>query len=128
MQIFRSACIPMTKYKSPLSKSDFYFEVPLASKVLAWGRSRGGGGDPWGLATPPPPPPSRGTPKLHKEGKKTLCVCVICHVLVLNSYPDTPLSEILYPPLLVMCLAEHAAIIFDRTPLSSIGRRNRFVF
>ena len=43
-----------------------------------------------------------GNPKLHKEGKKTLRVCVRKRrILVLNSHPDPPppLSKILYPPL-----------------------------
>ena len=51
------------------------------------GGSRGGPGG----QDPPPPPPFRGTPKLHKEGKKTLRVHARkCRVLVLNSYPDPP--------------------------------------
>ena len=70
----------------------------------------GGGGGPGGpdhLPPTPPPPPFWGTPKLHKEGKRTSRACTrkLC-VLVLNSYldpppppPPPPLSEILYPPL-----------------------------
>ena len=51
------------------------------------GRIQGEGGF-WGS-----PPPFLGTPKLQKEGKN------VARVLVLNSYADPPLSEILYPPL-----------------------------
>ena len=44
-----------------------------------------------GSRTPPPP---------FKKREKTLRVCARKrHILVLNSYPDPPLSEILYPPL-----------------------------
>ena len=62
--------------------------------VYSRGGSRGGG--PWGQD----PPPFWGAPKLHKEVKKTLRACARKRrILVLNSYPDPPLSEILYPPL-----------------------------
>ena len=50
--------------------------------------SRGGSraGVPGGQDPHTPPPPFWGTPKLHKEGKKTLCTCTRKHcVLVLNS-------------------------------------------
>ena len=56
------------------------------------GRIQGGGS--WGSG-----PPLLGTPKLHKEGKNAARVRAKRHILVLNSYPDPPLSEILYPPL-----------------------------
>ena len=46
------------------------------------------------------PPPLWGTPKLQKEGKKTLRVCTRIHrVLVPVTWNPPTLSEILYPPL-----------------------------
>ena len=56
-----------------------------------------GGGGSWGSGLPPHP--FWGTPKLHKEGKVWRVRAQIRQVLVLNSYPDRPLYEILYPPL-----------------------------
>ena len=59
------------------------------------GADTGGGGD-LGVRTAP----FGVTPKLHKEGKNMSRVCArMAHVLVLNSYADLSLSEILYPPL-----------------------------
>ena len=49
-----------------------------------------------------PHPPFWGTPKLHKEGQKR-CTCAreCTAFLVVNCYLDpSPLSEILYPPLI----------------------------
>ena len=46
------------------------------------------GGSVLGVRTPPP---FWGNPKLHKEGKNVVCVCVWkCCVLVFNSYADPP--------------------------------------
>ena len=60
------------------------------------------GGSRWegpGGQDPTPPHPFGGPLNLIKR-EKTLRTCVgKCRVLVLNSYPDPPLSEILYPTL-----------------------------
>ena len=65
-----------------------WFSSAIVFKV-AQGRIQGGGGV---LGVSPPPLYFwEGTPKLHKEGEKTLHPCAqIQHVLVVNSYPDPP--------------------------------------
>ena len=46
-----------------------------------------------------PPPPFGGPPNFIKR-EKMLCVCAqMQHILVVNSYPEPPLSEIPYLPL-----------------------------
>ena len=62
----------------------------LVSRLLrcwAAGRIQGGGGE--GVLGVRTPPPFWWTPKLHNEGKNGACT-QMCHVLVLNSYPDAP--------------------------------------
>ena len=62
--------------------------MKILGKTYSSGADPRGGGSFWG------------TPKLHKEGETSQKY----HILVLNSYPDNPpppLSEILYPPLLM---------------------------
>ena len=54
-----------------------------------------GGGGPGG----PDPPPFGGPPNFIKREKTSRACARKCRILVLNSYPDPPLSEILYPPL-----------------------------
>ena len=56
--------------------------------------------DPGGEGGGPPPPPLMVDPKTSKIGKNVVRVQMNVARLVLNSEPDTPLSEILYPPLL----------------------------
>ena len=61
--------------------------------VNARGGSRGGGS--WGSG----PPPFGGPPNFIKREKTSRACARKRRILVLNSYPDPPLSEILYPPL-----------------------------
>ena len=52
--------------------------------------------------------PIGGPSNFIKIGEKTSCACTrILHILVLNSYPDLPLSEILYLPLLKYVTPHH---------------------
>ena len=53
------------------------------------------GGGSWGSG----PPPFGGPPNFIKREKMARACAQKLRVLVLNSYPDPPLSEILYPPL-----------------------------
>ena len=55
------------------------------------------GGGSWGSG----PLPFDGPPNFIKREKRSRARARKRHILVLNSYPDTPLSEILYPPLSV---------------------------
>ena len=54
-----------------------------------------GGGGPGGQD----PPPFGGPPNFIKKEKMARACARKLRILVLNSYPDPPLSEILYPPL-----------------------------
>ena len=62
------------------------------------GRIKGGGRGPGGQD----PPPFGGPQNFIKKEKMVGACARKLYILVLNSYPDPPFSEILYPPLLVM--------------------------
>ena len=75
------------------------------AKYSIWvttGGSRGGGGVRGVRGVRTPPPPFGGPPNFIKR-EKTSRVCARKYrILVLNSYPDPLLSEILYPPLVTL--------------------------
>ena len=76
------------------------YTLPNASVGLSDCISAGAdpGGGPGGQD---PTPPFGGPLNFIKRGKKTSRASAQkCHNLVLNSYPDPPLSENLYPPLI----------------------------
>ena len=74
-----------------------YRKIFRYCKMIVYrGGSRGGGV--LGVRTPPPPP-FGGPPNFIKKGKMARACARKLRILVLNSYPDPPLSEILYPPL-----------------------------
>ena len=61
-----------------------------------------------------------GPPKFLKRGK-TLHTCMRkCRVLVLNSYPNPPLSEILYPPLLQYLFSFNLIYVIGSLPFSIV--------
>ena len=112
---------------SSLTKLVLNSNCVINISILIRGGSRGGGGDPRGQD---PLPPFWGTPKLHKEGKTLHACAPIGHVLVLNSYlntPPPPFSEILYPPLNKGATKEVAvhAFILRLGWMNEINRRYR---
>ena len=81
----------------------------------ARGGFRGGGG----LGGQNHPTTPFGGPQNFIKREKMLPACTqISHVLVLNSYPDPPLFEILYPPLCALWPEKHRPlqVIFIRSP------------
>ena len=82
----KSYVLHQASYRKLEAKEDWYLRGGSREGVL-------------GVLTPPPPPPF-GVPPNFIKREKTPRACARKHrVLVLNSYPDSPLSEILYLPL-----------------------------
>ena len=79
----------------------------LSHETNSGGYRGGGGGEVLGVRTLP----FGGPPNFIKRGEM-FCVCArMAHVLVLNSYADPHLSEILYPPLTNSLYTENALIV-----------------
>ena len=69
--------------------------LPDLTQIVALFPGADPGGGSWGSG----PPPFGGPPNFIKKEKMARACARKLRILVLNSYPDPPLSEILYPPL-----------------------------